>query len=211
MTEKTKNILIKIAVIIIAGVLDLGCNLFFAGVLKIPLFLDTIFMIAVLFIFGPVESFFVYVVNLLCVNLRLYILYDNTKFTYLYCLSALTIILVTWFFVKRTPQKKEKYQYSGSVSGSPSVNRIFLHFLIAAITAAIACSVVSGIINYCTLQQNVDEWAFDKVVFTLNSEHIGMLGTCILGRIPLTVLDRIVSTFCSYGIYSLWRKFVHEK
>lgn len=200
MTYKAKNNLIKIAVIIAAGFLDFAMNFLFNIVLKVPLFLDTTFMIAVLFIFGPVESFFAYIVNMLCTALRLYILYNSTEFIYLYSLSAITIIIITWLFVKHFGIK-----YSRDLS----VNKTFIRFLLTAIIAALACSVVSGFISYFTFQNNADDWAFDKIIFSLASGD--MLKTCIIGRIPLTVLDRIITTFAGYGIYLLWRKIVHEK
>lgn len=199
MTYKAKNNLIKIAVIIAAGLLDFAMNFLFNIVLKVPLFLDTTFMIAVLFIFGPVESFFAYIVNMLCTALRLYILYNSTEFIYLYSLSAITIVLITFFLGKHFHIK----------STDLSVNQKFIRIVLTATIAAIACSVVSGLISYFTYQFNSDDWAFDKIIFSLASGD--MLKTCIIGRIPLTVLDRIITTFAGYGIYLLWRKAVHEK
>ncbi len=189
-----KAILIKIAVIICAGCLDFGMNYLFNIVLKAPLFLDTTFMIAVLFIFGPVESFLAYLVNMLCTALRLYVLYGSTEFIYLYSLSAITIISITWSCIKYTRT---------NAAQNPTVNRIFIRFLTAAIVSAIACAVVSGIISYFTYQQNVDEWAFDKIIFSLHLFNMqikeSILVTSILGRIPLTVLDRIITTFAFYN------------
>lgn len=199
MTEKLKANIIKVVLILAAGVLDFSINFLFNIVLKVPLFLDTTFMIAILLIYGPVESFFAYLVNMLCTAARLFVLYGSTEFIYLYSLSAITIISITWAFIKYTRKNS---------SQKLSVNRIYVIFLTAAITAAIACSLVSGIISFFTYQQNVDEWAFDKIIFSiqLNSIRGGVLLTNILGRIPLTVLDRIITTFAGYGFYVLWRK-----
>ncbi len=197
MTDKLKLNLIKAAVILAAGFMDFSINYLFNIVLKIPLFLDTTFMIAVLFIFGPAESFMAYLVNMLRTALRLYVLYGSTEYIYLYSLSAITIIVITWAFIKYTRKK----------SAQPfSVNRMFILFLMAAIAAAFACSLVSGIISYFTYQQNADEWAFDKIIFSVSlNGRGGLLLTSIIGRIPLTVLDRIITTFAGFGVYKVWR------
>ncbi|WP_407398193.1 hypothetical protein [Treponema sp.] len=203
MTDKLKSNLIKAVLILAAGGLDFSVNYLFNIVLKVPLFLDTIFMIAILFIYGPVESFLAYLVNMLCTATRLYVLYGSTEFIYLYSLSAITIISITWAFIKYTRKNS---------SQKLSVNRLYIRFLTASIIAAVACSLVSGIISYFTYQQNVDEWAFDKIIFSIqiNSIRGGVLLTSIFGRIPLTVLDRIITTFAGYGIFVLWRKRNNE-
>lgn len=203
MSLNGKNTFIKIAFIIFAGFMDFAMNFMFNIVLKVPLFLDTTFMIAVLFIFGPVESFFAYIVNMLCTALRLYILYGSTEYIYLYSLSAITIILVTWLSIKH---------FSLKSSQGLSVNQRFVRFLLTAIVAALACSVVSGFISYFTFQNNSDDWAFDKIIFSLSSvTGENMLKTFIIGRIPIIVLDRIITTFAGYGVYLLWKKNVNEK
>lgn len=201
MTEKSKSNLTKAVLILAAGGLDFSVNYLFNIVLKVPLFLDTTFMIAILFIHGPVESFLAYLVNMICTAARLYVLYGSTEFIYLYSLSAITIISITWSLIKYTRKNS---------SQKLSVNRIYIRFLTTSIIAAVACSLVSGIISYFTYQQNVDEWAFDKIIFSIQLNKGDLLLTSILGRIPLTVLDRIITTFAGYGIFVLWRKRNNE-
>lgn len=189
----------KILVIFIAGILDFGTNYLFNFVLHVPLFLDTIFLMAVLYIYGPLESFLVYVVNIICVCIRLLILYGKVEYVYLYSISAIVIILISWLFIR----KKEKFENS--------VNFVFLYILGFSILAALACSVVSGIISYFTFEYNIDEWAFDKIIFSLKVGDFGKLGTCIVGRIPITVLDRIIASFAGFGIWKIWKKVINEK
>ena len=91
------------------------------------------------------------------------------------------------------------------------VTQIFLYLCCAAVVSAIFCSIVSGIICYFTFQDNLDKWAFDQIIFSLSSEKIGFLQTCIVGRIPLTTLDRIITTLSGFLISYLWEKIKNEK
>ncbi|MCR5622135.1 MAG: hypothetical protein K6G18_09790 [Treponema sp.] len=170
------------------GVGDLLLSTLFQDVLYAPLFMDTSFMMAALFAFGPIESFLEYVVfvSLACVKLKLMV--GRTDMVFLYALSAITIIAVTWFFVR----KKEWL--------SKGVNQTFLYILAAAMLAGCACSVVSGFISYFTHQLEVKDWAFNRVIFAFNGEQLGFLASAILGRIPVTILDRIIATFLGFGI-----------
>ncbi|MBO4759255.1 MAG: hypothetical protein J5505_04265, partial [Spirochaetaceae bacterium] len=86
------------------------------------------------------------------------------------------------------------------------VNITFLYILSAAVCAALACSVVSGIISYFTFSLNVESGPFDKIIFAFSGDQMGVLASCIVGRIPITILDRIITTFAGFGISVAWSK-----
>ncbi|MBQ1869930.1 MAG: hypothetical protein II146_05600, partial [Treponema sp.] len=46
----------------------------------------------------------------------------------------------------------------------------------------------------------------DRVIFAFNGEQFGFLASAILGRIPVTILDRIITTFAAFGIFKLYSK-----
>ncbi|MBP5158493.1 MAG: hypothetical protein ILP18_11555 [Treponema sp.] len=178
------------------GVGDFLVSTLFQDILQVPLFFDTIFMMAALFALGPVQAFFAYIVfvSLACIKLKL--LYGGTDMVYLYTLSASVIIAVTWLFV----HKKERL--------SKNVNKTFLCILTAAMLAGLACSVVSGFISYYTYQLNVRDWAYDRIIFAFSGEQLGFLTSAIVGRIPVTMLDRVISTFAGFGIAKLYDRFI---
>ena len=186
--EKDRRVVRTALAVFGFGVGDLLLSTLFQDVLYAPLFMDTSFMMAALFAFGPVQAFLEYVVfvSLACVKLKLMV--GRTDMVFLYALSALTIIAVTWFFVR----KKEWL--------SKGVNQTFLYILAAAMLAGFACSVVSGFISYYTHQLEVKDWAFNRVIFAFNGEQLGFLASAILGRIPVTILDRCITTFLGFGI-----------
>ncbi len=194
MNENLKKYLLIYLVAFVAGILDFATATFFQNVLHVPLFFDTIFLMAVLFLYGPLPALFSYVVNVICGCLKLVILYGKNDYVYLFTLSAVTIILVSWLFIR----KKENLE--------KGVNITFLYILSAAVCAALACSVVSGIISYFTFSLNVESGPFDKIIFAFSGDQMGVLASCIVGRIPITILDRIITTFAGFGISVAFRK-----
>ncbi len=195
MNQNLQKYLTISLVVIVAGVLDFATASLFQNVLHVPLFLDMIFAMAVLFVYGPLAALAVYVVNVVCGCLKLIILYGKNDYIYLFTLSAFTIILVTWLFVR----KKENL--------AKGVNFTFLYILTAAVCAALACAVVSGSISYFTFTQNVEAGPFDKIIFAFSGDQMGVLASCIIGRIPITVLDRIITTFAGFGISIAYKKY----
>ncbi len=195
MNQNLQKYLTISLVVIVAGVLDFATASLFQNVLHVPLFLDMIFAMAVLFVYGPLAALAVYVVNVVCGCLKLIILYGKNDYIYLFTLSAFTIIMVTWLFVR----KKENL--------AKDVNFTFLYILTAAVCAALACAVVSGIISYFTFTQNVEAGPFDKIIFAFSGDQMGVLASCIIGRIPITVLDRIITTFAGFGISIAYKKY----
>jgi len=194
MNENLKKYLLIYLVAFVAGILDFATATFFQNVLHVPLFFDTIFLMSVLFLYGPLPALFSYVVNVICGCLKLVILYGKNDYVYLFTLSAVTIILVSWLFIR----KKENLE--------KGVNITFLYILSAAVCAALACSVVSGIISYFTFSLNVESGPFDKIIFAFSGDQMGVLASCIVGRIPITILDRIIATFAGFGISVAFRK-----
>lgn len=192
MNPKVKSYLLIYLIALVAGILDFAVATLFQNVLHVPLFFDTIFLMAVMFLYGPLPAMFSYVINVICGCLKLVILYGKNDYVYLFTLSALTIILVTWLFVRKKENLKK------------GVNITFLYILSAAVCAALACSVVSGIISYFTFSLNVESGPFDKIIFAFSGDQMGVLASCIVGRIPITILDRIITTFAGFGISVAW-------
>lgn len=86
-----KHFFIVALTIFIFSVCDFLVAYFFQDVLKSPFFFDTIFMIAALFLFGPIASLIEYILFISFTCIKLKILYGKTDFVFLYTLSAFTI------------------------------------------------------------------------------------------------------------------------
>ena len=185
-------------VVIVAGVLDFLTETLFQDVLHAPFFFDMIFAMAVLFVYGPVASMFVYVVNVTIVCIKMKITYGSMDFVYLYSLSAFAIILITWLFVRKKDNLKK------------SVNFTFLYILTASVCAALCCCIVSGLINFFAYNMNARSLDVEKIIFAFTGEQLGVLASSILGRIPITVLDRIITTFAGFGLSILYTKLLYR-
>lgn len=193
--KKSLKQIIEIALLVIVfGCIDFLAVLLFQNILDIPLFLDTIFMTATLFLFGPVVAFLEYLVYMGISCIRMMFACGSAHMIYLYSISALTIIVITWLFIRRKGSLKK------------NVNRTFIILLSAAIFSGLACSVVSGFINFFIYFKNGNDLAYDRVIFAFNGEQFGFLASAILGRIPVTILDRIITTFAAFGIFNLYSK-----
>ena len=59
---------------------------------------------------------------------------------------------------------------------------------------------------YFTFNLNVESGPFDKIIFAFSGDQMGVLASCIVGRIPITILDRIITTFAGFGISVLFLK-----
>ena len=193
-----KHFFIFALTIFIFSVCDFLVAYFFQDVLKSPFFFDTIFMIAALFLFGPIASLIEYILFISFTCIKLKILYGKTDFVFLYTLSAFTIILVTWLFIR----KKENL--------NKGLNLTFLYILTASVVAGLSCSVVSGFVNYyfanCLFQI---EWNFNIFIFAFNGGYMDLLTASIIGRIPVTILDRVVTTFLGFGISKLYSRIIY--
>ena len=184
--------------ILLFSIFDFLTTTFFQDFLHAPLFFDTIFMIAALFLFGPVAAFLEYIVFICFVSAKLLFLYGTTDYVYVYSLSALTIIFVTWLFSRH----KENFK--------KGVNFIFIYIFLASLLAGFACSVVSGIISYFTYNMNEKDWTFDQIIYAFNGEQLNLLTSAIFGRIPVIALDRVITTFAGFGIFKLYSHFQHR-
>ena len=185
-------------VVVVAGVLDFLTETLFQEVLHAPFFFDMIFAMAVLFVYGPVASMFVYVVNVTIVCIKMKITYGSMDFVYLYSLSAFAIILITWLFVRKKDNLKK------------SVNFTFLYILTASVCAALCSCVISGLINFFAYNMSARSLDVEKIIFAFTGEQLGVLASSILGRIPITVLDRIITTFAGFGLSILYTKLLYR-
>ena len=74
-SKKTKSFLLACISILAAAILDFLVATLFQDVLRAPLFFDTIFMIAVLFAFGPVPAFLEYIAFISLVGIKFTVLH----------------------------------------------------------------------------------------------------------------------------------------
>ena len=198
MNEKTKHYL-KIAIVVLfAGILDNLIATFFQNVLEAPLFMDMMFAMAVLFAYGIIPSILTYVVFTTVASIRHVIMFGQHNYVFIFTISAVAILFITWLFVR----KKENFK--------KGVNFTFIYILSACVCAGLVSSVISGIISYFTYTIPWTFGAMDKIIYAFAGDQLSFLGAGIVGRIPITILDRIITTFAGLGISKLYLHIIQK-
>ena len=81
--------------------------------------------------------------------------------------------------------------------------------LTASVVAGLSCSVVSGLLNGIANSLFEKDWNFNIFIFAFNGEYMDLLTASIIGRIPVTILDRVVTTFLGFGISKLYSRIIY--
>ena len=198
MNEKTTKLLKIAIVVLVAGILENLVAFLFQNVLEAPLFMDMTFAMAMLFAYGIIPAFLTYIVYTIGACIRHVIMFGQNNYVYIFTISAFTIIFITWLFVRKKENLKK------------GVNFTFIYILSACVCAALASSVISGIISYFTYTIPPTYGAMDKIIYAFAGDQMSILATSIIGRIPITTLDRIITTFAGFGISRLYL-YVEQK
>lgn len=191
----------KIALFCFASIfLNLGVSLLFFDMLHIPLFMDTVFTVAIVFYLGLVPGLIVGIL----------FNFVDTAFNYLvrgivsptnvcFALCGASIALITWAFA----HKKNEFQISVQIT--------ILYLLLIALLSSFATVLIGGTIDFIRFSyfEIPDSMAPIKQ-FTEGfvSQKFGLFASCILGQIPISITDRLVTTFAGYGVYKLYEKFL---
>ena len=193
-----KNKLIRLCIVFIAAeAINFICAFLFCKFGHIPLFLDTIGTVAAVFYAGFWPGVIVAALyNVLWVLLT--VVFAKAPFypwDMIYALCGIAIAVTTWLFAR----KKENFQMSRVIT--------VLYLVLIALVSAFASSLIGGIIetvNRIHLGNPVyDSSVLDNFLKAFLGENIGTLVSCIVVRIPITVLDRLICTFAGFALYRL--------
>ena len=186
----------KIALFCIAAILmNLGTTILFYDVLGIPLFLDTIFTVAIVFYLGLVPGLIVGIcfnfVDTLF-NMLVRGIFSPTNMFFSICGAA--IVLVTWGFSR----KKEEFQISVPIT--------ILYLLLISLLSSCTSIFIGGIIDFLrfTFYEIPDSMApIKKFTDSFLSQKFSLFASCILAQIPISITDRLITTFAGFGVYKL--------
>lgn len=189
----------KIFIILICGSLNYFFCWIVQRVLVLPIYFDTVMVMFVLFAYGLFPAIGTLIVHYIIAITRDYLLYKTAPYLALYLLSGFAIIIITWLFIR----KKERLQNG--------VNYTFLYILSASILSALVSSLIGGTVNffiikYITLNEN-----WQGLLLSLGRIRLNLFLSLFIGRIPITFLDRVITTFVGYGIYLLYFKITQNR
>ncbi|GHV69851.1 hypothetical protein AGMMS49928_14370 [Spirochaetia bacterium] len=188
----------KIVLLGLAGaLLNLGAVLLFQNLLGFPLFMDTLFTVALTFLGGLPCGIVTAILTHAIVNSLLVQDLPN----YLYTLCNIISALVTAYSMRLFPA-----ECSVNPGGKPPAGGIYGRITILFTLSLVMCilmSLAGGIISTVIETFFVRRDFYDAEVFIfkrmLTRKGLPLPLTEILCRIPVNILDRLISVFGGYG------------
>lgn len=160
--------------------------------LKVPLFCDMIFCMAMSFFAGPVWGIVV-----VCFN-HLFDLIVSKSFVifHIYMITAFIGCSVVWFYKKR---------FIGSeLSSVKKMGHLLLLALIMCLVMSITGGLVSRFIDFVGVTNYSHQTDFLEKIFRLHIKS--PLLNSIFIRIPVNLIDRIVTVFAAWGVFVVMQK-----
>lgn len=168
----------------------------------IPLYLDTVFTVAITFYAGLVPGLIVAAAYNPLVTLRVFIFSHeyNGAVSMFYAICGMLIVFVTWLFSRN----KNEFLFSRKVT--------ILYLLVISLASAFAScfsaafidTVIRPFFNSPELKSGAPLYEKDILSWTFSRYGYGAFLSFLLPRIPITVVDRIICTFAGFGVYKLY-------
>lgn len=199
--NKTHKILHTILLIIFAEIGNLLVALC-ASPLHLPLFLDTIFTVAITFYAGLVPGLIVAALYnpLFAVIMKFLFHQPETFLNVVFIVPGMLIAFTTWIFSRR----KESFLYSRNVT--------FLYLLVISLASAfVSCfasafmeTVVRPFFEQYSMKNSPSFTSTDSLSTAFGNFGFSKYLAALLPRIPITTIDRLVCTFAGFGVYKLY-------
>jgi hypothetical protein len=194
---------------ILAAGANYALNTLSIFILKLPLFLDTVFTCAVTFVAGPVAGIAVAVLTTIIISFR-----DSS--TWLFVLCRITEVLLVWFMKPGPRAAVWPFRRRGAEPSpeSPEIKTSFINtfaaLLLLYIAACVAVSVLGGILDFILYDVFTNEKLHyspeDTFKMGLLRNGPPILLANILSRIPINIVDRFIVIFGGFAISRLLKE-----
>lgn len=190
----------KITLFCIAAIfLNLGTTFLVYDVLHIPLFFDTVFTVAIVFYLGLVPGLTVGILfNIIDTIFNYFVREIISPTNMFFSICGAAIVLITWAFAR----KKEEFKISISIT--------LLYLLLISLLSSSASIFIGGTIDFIrfTYMDIPDSMApIKNFTDSFVAQRFHLYAACILGQIPISMTDRLLTTFAGYGVYKLCVKY----
>ncbi|MDR0443979.1 MAG: hypothetical protein LBH44_11295 [Treponema sp.] len=196
-----KTVQLAILCVLAAG-MNVALSVLARDVLRLPLFLDTVFTAAIAFAAGLVPGMIVAVLTMLPP-----MIYYHTINYFVLCSIAEVALICA---LKPVPVVIVRYASKEKISASYAA--IAAKLVVLYIACALGISVLGGVIDTLTrfLQESHSPWISVIDVFkpALIMNNLPDLAVNILARIPTNMVDRFIVIFGGYAISRLIVKHV---
>jgi hypothetical protein len=207
---------VQLIKIIILCALSAVCNAalshFVINTVKLPLFLDTVFTIAMCFSAGLFAGFLTGAFSCFCISfVYKYILANSLPgVAYLFYICVIIEVLLVWFFHGKMKEREEVFLQKPSLQSF-----IYVAPLLLGLVAldCIAVSITGGIIDFALTVHNVPRSVSPEDTFKLGllQNNMPLLATAVLSRIPINIVDRFIAIFGGYGVSLLFKKWINNQ
>jgi hypothetical protein len=210
--DKRATLWIILAICTVSALANVMTGYFVTSVVRFPLYLDTVFTVAVCFSFGLLPGLLTgALLSPLLTPLIFWYFLDIpfyltfTRIIFTICV-VLEVVLVC-FFLYKIKTRHDAFLKKPSLQSFMGLAP-FLLTLVAF--ACILISVSGGIIDFVLAWFNAPRTDFPEDTFKLGllRNNIPLLPAAILSRIPINIVDRFIVIFGGFGISLLYRKLV---
>ena len=189
----------KFGVIAVFCLLSIAGNLatsFLASALHAPIFLDTIFTVAITFYAGLVPGLIVAVLHNPIKTFIRSVIYGTSLFYFgsLYAVCGMLIALSTWIFSRN----KKDFFFNRTVT-------VLYLLIIVFVSSFLSCFSASALDTFIRPLLNDSLRFFPIDIFSIPFQKLkfGIFLSYLLPRIPITVLDRLICTFSGFALYRM--------
>ncbi len=195
---KVRKFLIYILICVIFSIFDYYMCDLVAYQLKLPLFCDMIFCMAMSLFAGPVWGIVV-----VCFN-HIYDLIISKSFVifHIYMITAFAGCFVVWFYRNRF--------IKADLSLIKKLGHLLLLSLIMCLVMSITGGLVSRFIDLVKGEVNNYTYQTDFLQKIFSVQIKSPLLNSIFVRIPVNLVDRIITVFAAWGVFNLM-KFIEKQ
>jgi len=197
----------------VSAVCNAALSHFIINVAKLPLYLDTVFTIAMCFSAGLFAGFLTGAFSCFFISFVVYgCILGNflPRVGYLFYICVIAEVFLVCFFHGKMKKREEIFLQKPSLQSFIYVAPLLLGL---AALDCIAVSITGGIIDFTltSLQVPRDISPEDTFKLGLLWNNVPLLAAAILSRIPINIVDRFIAIFGGYGISLLYRKWLKSK
>jgi hypothetical protein len=196
---------------LIAALGNIASGALAGGVLKVSLYLDTIFTVAVTFAFGLWPGILTGALLYPGIGVLRNVIFNTAGASTfwagnVFILCTLSEILLVCFFRAKIRPGQSVFSEEPSLL---SFTGIAAQLMVLVALDCILISIIGGIIDFVLYSLlSAPRGAYPEDIFKLGlyRNNVPVLAAAILSRIPINIVDRFIAVFGGYGISLLYGK-----
>jgi len=211
--QSTNTVIWKILVLCaVSAFCNANLSYLLNTLLKVPLYADTIFTVAMCFTAGALAGIltgavFSPLAFLLVCKYLLGLPYETSWVRNIFTICVLAEVALVCCYHARIKSREETFLLKPSLH---SFTGVATHLLVLVALDCIVVSVCGGSIDFILGKLSAPLAYSPEDTFELGLLHnnIPVFATAVLARIPINIVDRFIAIFGGYGISLLFRKWL---